>query len=63
MTIVGMARDEKKRPYYILKNSWGPRGPYDGLVYMSARKLWRDMLALYMTRDAYATPLPEPEKH
>lgn len=58
MAIVGMARDEKKRPYYVLKNSWGPRGPYDGLVYMSARKLWRDMLAVYMTRDAYGTTLP-----
>lgn len=53
MTIIGMARDEKKRPYYILKNSWGRRGSHKGLVYMHARKLWRDMLAVYMTRDAY----------
>ena len=53
MAIVGMARDEKRRPYYILKNSWGTNQPHQGLVYMSRSRLWRDMLAVYMTRDAY----------
>ena len=53
MTIVGLARDEDGRPYYILKNSWGTKGPHDGLVYMPARRLWRDMAAVYMTRDAW----------
>ena len=53
MAIVGMARDEKRRPYYILKNSWGTNQPHQGLVYMSRKRLWRDMLAVYMTRDAF----------
>jgi bleomycin hydrolase len=53
MCIVGMARDENQRPYYIMKNSWGPRGPHDGLVYMSVRKMWKDMIALYLTKDAF----------
>ena len=35
MHIVGLAHDEYGRRYYILKNSWGRRNPYQGLVYMS----------------------------
>ena len=53
MCIVGMARDENQRPYYIMKNSWGTNGPHKGLVYMSARKMWKDMIALYLTKEAY----------
>ena len=54
MTIVGLARDEERRPYYSLKNSWGTNQPHDGLVYMPAPKLWRDMVALYLTKEAYS---------
>ena len=53
MCIVGTAHDEGGRPYYIMKNSWGPKGPHNGLVYMSKRKMWKDMIALYLTRDAF----------
>lgn len=53
MAIVGLARDEKRRPYYILKNSWGTDRPHGGLVYMSARRLWNEVVAIYLTRDAY----------
>jgi len=53
MAIMGKAHDKRGRPYYILKNSWGSTSESDGMVYMSARRLWRDMIALYMTRDAY----------
>jgi bleomycin hydrolase len=53
MSIVGMAHDENGHAYYVLKNSWGTNRPHDGLVYMSVRRLWRDVVALYMTRDAY----------
>ena len=53
MCIVGMARDEAGRPYYIMKNSWGPKGPHKGLVYMSVRKAWHDAIAIYMTKEAY----------
>ena len=35
MHIVGLAHDEHGKLYYILKNSWGRRNPYQGLVYMS----------------------------
>ena len=53
MAVVGVARDENRRPYYIMKNSWGPKGHYGGLVYMSIGKMWKDMIAIYMTKEAY----------
>jgi bleomycin hydrolase len=54
MCMVGMARDEGGRPYYIMKNSWGPRGAHNGLVYMSVGKAWHDAIAVYMTKEAYS---------
>ncbi len=53
MAVMGLAHDTSQRPYYVMKNSWGKRGPHDGLVYMSASKMWKDMVAIYMTRQAY----------
>ena len=53
MTIVGMARDERGKPYYVMKNSWGSKRPHGGLVYMSVGKMWKEMIAVYMTRKAY----------
>ena len=35
MQIIGIAYDNQKTPYYILKNSWGKHGPYKGIMYMS----------------------------
>lgn len=55
MAIIGMARDENKRAYYVMKNSWGTDQPHGGLVYMPARKVWRDVAAVYMTKEAYST--------
>lgn len=54
MAIVGVARDEQGKPYYVMKNSWGTDRPYGGLVYMSVHKMWKDMIAVYMTREAFA---------
>ena len=53
MEIVGMARDENRHTYYVMKNSWGTDQPHGGLVYMPVRKAWRDVIAIYMTREAY----------
>ncbi len=53
MTIMGMAHDKQNRKYYIMKNSWGTKQPHEGLVYMSYKKMWDKMIALYMTQDAY----------
>ena len=53
VSIVGVARDENQRPYYIMKNSWGTNQPHGGLVYMPMKKAWHDVVAIYMTREAY----------
>ena len=44
MLIYGKAVDEHGTPYYMVKNSWGKSGPYDGIWYMS-----RDYMALNTT--------------
>ena len=56
MSIVGLAHDSQKQRYYVMKNSWGTDQPHGGLVYMSVDKMWRDMIALYMTKEAYGLP-------
>ena len=53
MAIVGLAHDSQKQRYYVMKNSWGTDQPHGGLVYMSVDKMWSDMIALYMTKEAY----------
>ena len=53
MCIIGLARDEERRAYYVMKNSWGTRQPHDGLVYMPVRHALRNVAAVYMTREAY----------
>lgn len=53
MAVVGLARDSLQRPHYVMKNSWGTRRPHGGLVYMPAGRMWRDVVAVYMTREAY----------
>ena len=35
MEIIGIARDDQGKKYYICKNSWGKNNPYHGLMYMS----------------------------
>ncbi|MDR0227669.1 MAG: aminopeptidase [Flavobacteriaceae bacterium] len=35
MHIVGVAKDQKGREYYIIKNSWGTTNDYKGYMYMS----------------------------
>jgi len=44
MLIYGKAVDEQGKPYYVVKNSWGPQGDYKGIWYMS-----RDYMMLYTT--------------
>ena len=56
MAIVGLAHDSLMQRYYVMKNSWGTNHPHGGLVYMPADKMWIDMIALYMTKEAYGLP-------
>ena len=54
MEIVGLAHDTKQQVYYIMKNSWGSDQPHEGLVYMPVDQMWSDMIAVYMTQEAFA---------
>ena len=55
MEIVGLAHDTKQQVYYIMKNSWGSDQPHEGLVYMPVDQMWSDMIAVYMTQEAFAS--------
>ena len=35
MQIFGIAKDQKGTEYYMVKNSWGKTGKYDGIWYVS----------------------------
>ncbi len=35
MQIYGLATDQNGKEYFMMKNSWGDRGPYEGLWYVS----------------------------
>ena len=35
MHLVGISRDQDGNKYYVIKNSWGKVGPYDGFIHMS----------------------------
>ncbi len=35
MLIYGIAKDQEGNDYYMVKNSWGKAGKYDGLWYAS----------------------------
>ncbi len=54
MLIYGKATDEDGKPYYMVKNSWGKSGQYQGIWYMS-----RDFIALnttYLFLNRHALP-------
>ena len=54
MLIYGKATDEAGRPFYMVKNTWGRYGRYDGIWYMS-----RDYMALnttYILLNRHALP-------
>ena len=56
MAIVGLARDDEGRRYFVMKNSWGKKGPYEGLDYLSFDDFCHQTLAVVMTKKAYGMP-------
>ena len=53
MAIVGIAHDEDGERYFIMKNSWGNSGRYNGLEYYPMERFREETVAVEMTNDAY----------
>ena len=55
MAIVGIARDDEGRRYYICKNSWGTGNPYGGYMYMEEDYLKAKTIAVIIPTAALPT--------
>lgn len=54
MHLIGRARDQNGRAYYIVKNSWGPGGKHQGHVYLSEGYVRLKTVAILVHRDIVA---------
>ena len=52
MHIVGKAEDENGKSYYIVKNSWGNAGEYEGYYYMSEPYFLLKTISIMIHKDA-----------
>ncbi|QFQ12999.1 aminopeptidase [Pseudoprevotella muciniphila] len=52
MLIYGKAIDEQGKPYYMVKNSWGKSGQYNGTWYMSREYMLLNTTYLFLNRHA-----------
>jgi bleomycin hydrolase len=51
MHLIGKATDQDGNVYYIIKNSWGERGKYKGLLYMSKNYLEMKTVSISVYKD------------
>lgn len=59
MHLVGTATDQDGTKYYIIKNSWGQRGEYDGYIYMSEAYFLLKTVAILVHKDAVPKAIAE----
>ena len=59
MLIYGRAIDEQGKPYYMVKNSWGKSGMYQGTWYMSRDYMTFNTTYLFLNRHALPKNLQE----
>ncbi len=57
MLIYGIAKDQNGRKYYMVKNSWGKRGDYQGIWYMSYNYIKDNTIYLFLNKNAMAKDL------
>ena len=57
MLIYGKAVDAQGKPYYLVKNSWGNYGPYNGIWYMSRDYIALNTTYIYVNRNALGRKL------
>ncbi len=59
MLIYGKAVDEQGKPYYLVKNSWGKSGDYQGIWYMSRDYMTLNTTYLFLNKNALPRNLRE----
>lgn len=52
MLIYGVAKDQTGREYYMVKNSWGSTGKYDGVWYMSKNFIVAKLMDFMINKNA-----------
>ncbi len=52
MHLVGISRDQNGNKYYVIKNSWGKVGPYEGFIHMSEAYVRLKTIAIIVHKDA-----------
>ena len=60
MLIYGRARDQHGRDYYMVKNSWGGVGDYNGIWYMSRNYIALNTTYIFLNRMAIDRKPPSP---
>ena len=57
MLIYGIARDQNGREYYMVKNSWGKTGDYNGIWYMTKAYMALNTTYIFLNKDAVPSAL------
>ncbi|MEE9391450.1 MAG: C1 family peptidase [Planctomycetota bacterium] len=59
MHVVGTAKDKNGKVFYVVKNSWGKIGPYQGYMFMSRPYMAAKMLAFMVHKGGLPKPVIE----
>ena len=57
MHLVGISHDPAGNKYYVIKNSWGEVGPYQGYIHMSEAYVRLKTVAIIVHKDALPQPI------
>ena len=59
MHIVGSAKDKNGTKYYLIKNSWGEKGPHKGYLYMSQAYFLMKTVSILLHKEAIPKMIAE----